>query len=502
MPHDPNDPIKHVVLLMLENRSFDQMLGCLQQLNPDIDGVPDPPTRFNADSSGRKYFQTPDAARQMEPDPHHEHRHVVKQLENDSGGFVLDYQTEQKSAPSPDQLQQIMSYYHFDGDRQPDSRLPALHELGQHFTVCDRWFASVPGPTWTNRFFALSGTSSGQVDMPEPGLKNFESDIKKLFNQTQDTIFDRLHEANRSWWIYYYDIPCSLILAHQRLPHQLEHYRQIDRFFDQDVKDESTFPDFVFIEPKYFGTDENDNHPPHNVIKGEKLIADVYDAIRSNAELWNSTLLIVAFDEHGGFYDHVTPPAATPPAPFKQGDEYTFDQYGVRVPAILVSPWAAAGVSHTQFDHTSVLKYLIEKWDLGALGARTASANSIGPLVTGTRRDDTPAFIRVANGDLIPDQPDLERKSVSVHHEALQVLAMSLNDDLARRGDAFAAGEIALLVEGASKFEMTKASIGALLIRIGTSLTRGLEENTQRRTELIRKAVQRLLRREGVATGG
>src|SRR5262249_48321692 len=147
-----------------------------------------------------------------------------------------------------------------------------------------------------------------------------------------------------------------------------------DDFFEN-ARNEHDFPDFVFIEPKYFGADENDDHPPHNIMKGEKLIADIYNALRSNPDLWNSTLFVVYFDEHGGFYDHVVPPAAV--APDDHQCEYTFDQLGVRVPALLISPWVSRGVEHTQFDHTSLLKYLTDKWNLGPLGRRTAAASSI-----------------------------------------------------------------------------------------------------------------------------
>jgi phospholipase C len=357
----PDDRIKHVVLLMLENRSFDQVLGCFQTKYPDLDGIdPGQPHRFNVDSSGTKYFQLSGAAKQTDLDPKHELERVLNQLRDHNSGFVLDY--EKYAGANSDQRQQVMSYYDREAGRD---LLPALYQLADDFTICDRWFSSLPGPTWPNRFFALSGTCSGKVDMPDGPS---HPDLAGFFNQTQNTIFDRLDEAKRSYTIYYYDIPCSLVLAHQRQLHQVGHYRNINFFFDQDARDESTFPDFVFIEPKYSGVDQNDDHPPHNVVKGEKLIADVYNAIRSNDLLWNSTLLIVAFDEHGGFYDHVEPPEATPPGPAEPNDQYAFNRYGVRVPALLISPWVDPRVEHTLFDHTSILRYLIEKWGLNPLG--------------------------------------------------------------------------------------------------------------------------------------
>src|SRR5205807_5162410 len=113
-----------------------------------------------------------------------------------------------------------------------------------------------------------------------------------------------------------------------------------------------------------------------------------YNALRANDELWNSLLFVVLFDEHGGYYDHVYPPAAAPPD--SHTEEYTFTQLGVRVPALLISPWVDPGVISTHFDHTSVLKFLIKKWSLGALGSRTASANAFGDswhLLTSPRTD-------------------------------------------------------------------------------------------------------------------
>src|SRR5581483_3675839 len=147
----------------------------------------------------------------------------------------------------------------------------------------------------------------------------------------QPTLFDRLNEADRTWKVYYYDMPSSLVLVNQRQAKNLARYAYIDRCFEDGRAPYSQFPEFSFIEPKYFGADQNDDHPPHNVMKAEKLIADVYNALRSSPDLWASTLLIVVYDEHGGFFDHVSPPAAV--APDEKTKEFPFDRLGVRVPA-------------------------------------------------------------------------------------------------------------------------------------------------------------------------
>ena len=410
------DPIKHVVLLMMENRSFDHMLGALGSVFPGLDGVDPAHPRVNLDDQGKAYPQAQTTTRQLQFDPKHEHPDVVVQLSNQNGGFIRDFIKNYPASTEADR-QEIMGYF-------PIDFLPAIHSLARDFTVCDRWFSSVPGPTWPNRFFGLSGTSNGRILMPQ----GFNApDLSKYFQQTQETLFDRLNEAGKSWKTYYYDFPASWLLLRQLLPQNIVHYHGIDEFFE-DTRDERTFPDFVFIEPKYFGADENDDHPPHNIIKGEKLIADVYNALRSSPDLWSSTLLVLYFDEHGGMYDHVIPPSAV--APDDQQSEYSFDQLGVRVPALLISPWVSRAVEHSQFDHTSLLKYLTDKWNLGPLGRRTAAASSIATAIRETsQRTDTIPFIRVSYTQLIPEHPEWEQQDHdSLHHQGMQAFAQHLGD--------------------------------------------------------------------------
>jgi phospholipase C len=406
-----HDPIRHVILLIMENRSFDHMMGGLTAVIPGLDGVDPANPHVNRDAAGQAYFQAPSAITQTTSDPKHEHADVVVQLQNGNSGFVLDF-AQNYPASTTEERQQIMDYF-------PAGFLPGLHSLARDFTVCDRWYSAVPGPTWPNRFFALSGTSLGRILMPN-GL----TDLGSYFQQTQLTLFDRLNQAGRKWKSYFYDFPSSWLLLRNLLPENLSHYHLIDEFFE-DVRDEKSFPEFVFLEPKYFGADENDDHPPHNVMKGEKVIADVYNAIRSNPDLWNNSLLVVFFDEHGGFYDHVTPPGAM--APDDHQSEYAFDHLGLRVPALLISPWVSRTVDHTQFDHTSLLKYLIGKWDLGSLGRRAAAATSIGvALREDEPRTDTVPFIRVSYTQLMPPNPALETRDDSNHHDALRLFAQHL----------------------------------------------------------------------------
>ncbi len=370
----PNDPVKHVVLLMFENHSFDQMLGCFKQVHPDFAGV-DPKKPGVNRVDGTEFRQVETTERQMLLDPRHEVNHVLAQMADHNGGFVADF-AKARPDSNPEQRQFVMGYY-------PLDFLPALHRLARDFLICDHWFASLPGPTWPNRFFALTGTSSGRVNMPEDGEHG--ADIEGWFQQEQATVFDRLGEKGISWKIYFHDIPQSVCLVHQRTPERVARYFPVAQFHEDARGPEADFPAFCFIEPDYNGVTENDDHPPHDVMKAQKLLADVYNALRANPELWASALLVVLYDEHGGFYDHVEPPAAV--SPDDHHEEYAFDRLGIRVPALLVSPWLDRGLDATVFDHTSLLKYLTEKWGLGPLGNRTAQANNIGKVI----RRDTPA---------------------------------------------------------------------------------------------------------------
>jgi phospholipase C len=409
-----NDPIQHVVVLAVENHSFDQMLGSLKAEFPELEGItPDAP-HSNVDSDGKAYYQKPTEERQMPFDPHHEVKWVAEQLSDNNGGFVANFSKMYPASKDQDR-QFIMGYY-------PAGFLPGLHQLARHFTICDHWFSSLPGPTWPNRFMALTGTANGRTNMPDDGTHT--ADLPGYFQQDQDTIFDRLNDKAIYWKCYFHDIPQSWVLRRQRLPHNVARYFYIDEFFTDANGRESDFPQFCFIEPDFMGIVGNDDHPPHDIMKAQKLIADVYNAIRANRDLWRSTLLIVFYDEHGGFYDHVVPPAAVPPD--DNHAEYAFNQLGIRVPALLVSPWVDRRVEKTQFDHTSVLKYLTDKWQLRPLPSRRmAAANSIAVALRQQSRDDSLPRIDLTRDQLTPPKLELEEQAIghnSTHDSALKRL--------------------------------------------------------------------------------
>ena len=384
------DPIRHVVLLMLENRSFDQMLGDLKSANADIDGIDRATPRKNDDPDGAPIAQQPVAAYKLADgvDIGHEPDNVDAQL-NLRGpgapmtGFVSDFRNTNKQGKDDKLAQQVMAYYPVGDDGKPDS-LPALQALARNFTVCDRWFSSLPGPTWPNRLFALTGTSAGWRSMPTGVHIGGPPYV-----YGQETIFNRFADKGLTARSYCAGKSITWIMRQTWLHPSWR--CSLDDFFDDASGPEINFPAFAFVEPNYFGETPDDEHPPHDVRRGEQLIADVYNAIRANDGLWQSTLLVVVYDEHGGFYDHVAPPKTIAPDAENQED-FDFTQLGVRVPAVLISPWLPAAVSHTQFDHTSLLRYLCDKWSLERLGNREQSANSVAQALAGLPklRTDTP----------------------------------------------------------------------------------------------------------------
>ena len=246
--------------------------------------------------------------------------------------------------------QKIMYYF-----KQSD--LPVLAKLALEFAVFNRWFASIPGPTICNRAFAHYGTSFGRVDMnPFDVIEPFKSIYTRLIKATPK------HTAK----IYYYDTTSSTMEVVNLLQNQPELFGTYDQF-KKDC-DQGILPEYSFVEPNYndhtgdSGEEvANDQHPDHDVLAGEFLIAEVYMHIRRNPKLWPNTAMLVVYDEHGGLYDHVPPPACKPDkfhsseADPGTNQPFKFDRLGVRVPAILISPWIPKNtVVDRVFDHASI----------------------------------------------------------------------------------------------------------------------------------------------------
>ena len=408
--------IKNVFVLMLENRSFDHMLG-FSGIG-GIDGLTGKESNsYRSGTPSVNYPVTRGADWSMPVGPGHEFVDVVSQLAGggksytkgspyptiDNSGFVWDYvcSPSKGEGKAPDNFGEIMKCY------DTANQLPVLNALARNFAVCDHWYSSLPGPTWPNRFFVHGASSSGLDDSPSD-LQMIE--WEKLWGLRYDngSIFDRLdrvfatRKLQNPWRIYRgVESPWSgsipgVAALHNIFIDNTIHFEQ----FDADINNKSGYPYFyTFIEPNY-GDIINDSyvggqsqHPRDDVRNGEALIKSVYESIR-NSPLWPNSLLIVTYDEHGGFYDHVAPPKSVPPGDSMKWSQHGFDftQYGVRVPAIIVSPFTPAGtVDHTLYDHSSVPATLEALVQMANLTARDFAANNVTSLLSlPTARADAP----------------------------------------------------------------------------------------------------------------
>jgi phospholipase C len=349
------DALEHIVVLMMENRSFDHMLGGLD--HPGIDGLKG--DESNPDTNGDETPARPNATYQgqLDPDPDHHFPGVDLQIFNGDRspgrqptmkGFVKSYFQQRANVK---RSRQIMNFF------EP-SMLPVLTTLAKEFALFNAWFSSIPGPTLCNRAFAHYGTSFGHVGME-----------LRYSNQKFKSIYERLLANRLAAKVYFFDDASSSLEVVNLLDHQAEFFGTFKQFLEDCQS--GTLPPYSFIEPNY--TDHadargkrflaNDQHPDHHVFEGERFIAMVYNAIRGNPGLWESTALLLVYDEHGGTYDHVRPPTLATPDEFEAdetetgvpGMTFKFDRLGVRVPAVLISPWIPAGtVVDTIFEHASI----------------------------------------------------------------------------------------------------------------------------------------------------
>ncbi|KAJ1427859.1 Phosphoesterase [Sesbania bispinosa] len=432
-------PIKTFVVLVQENRSFDHMLGWMKSLNPEIDGVtgsesnpvstPDP-------NSNRILFA--DRSGHVEPDPGHMIDDVYEQVFGEQWSEVS---AAKKLPPTMEGFAQNAARQVRTGATaetvmngfKPEL-VPVYQELVKEFAVCDRWFASVPGPTQPNRLYVHSATSYGLTTQ----------DVKKLIGGLpQKTIFDSLDENGFSFGIYYQYPPSTLFYRNLRKLKYTDNFLQYDLKFKKHCE-EGKLPNYVVVEQRYFdllSLPGNDDHPSHDVAEGQKFVKEVYEALRASPQ-WNEILFVIIYDEHGGFYDHVpTPVDGVPspdgiagPDPFK----FQFDRLGVRVPAIIISPWIEPGkVLHepsgpfptSQYEHSSIPATVKKIFNLPEfLTKRDAWAGTLDGLLTlTTPRTDCP--VKLPDPIKLRETAANEEAKLSEFQEELVQLAATLNGD-------------------------------------------------------------------------
>ena len=437
---NPLDTFEHIVVLMMENRSFDNMLGYLypaRQSNFDgLDGKglsnPIPDYAGGGEIAASRSVGSDLEMWNPNPDPGEAYPHINTQLFNTvnppankfskvskmeppynapgdafsppapMNGFVTDYINNYGAhnhcnIPDKSTFEVIMQSF------TPDQNtgVPVISGLAQNFAVCDQWHCAVPSQTFCNRSFFNAATSNGYV-VNSPY-------INWIFENDNETIFERLESNGKSWKIYYDKKDCfslTYLIHHPRLK-KYKHSGNICTMkqFYKDV-DKGNLPNYAFVEPRLF-FNHNDEHPPvdypftditqpSSVLAGEVLINDVYNAIRTSASEsgsnYTNTLLQITYDEHGGCYDHVSPPSATPPgkpAGAHQMD-FTFDRLGVRVPCVFISNYIQPNtIVNTPLQHTSMIKTMTTKWQIpGSLTDRDASATDISSVLGTTQRTE------------------------------------------------------------------------------------------------------------------
>ena len=383
------DKINHIVVLMMENRSFDHMLGylSLEGGRGDINGL----TAGMANSAkGESYpIHHLSSTRIPTPDWDPDHSGAATDLQmggNQMNGFAesFAYTLDGRKVPNPDPGM-VMGYYNA-GD------LPVYDHLAAEFAVCDQWHSSVPGATWPNRLYSVAGSADGSRDDAHPPVYDKASFIR------------RLDAAGVSWRWYTYDVGTLRASDSEYLLGSHDHFAYVDKLklnwqtkleeellVDEDsasyLEDAAAgnLPQVSWIDPNFKDVnlahaESNDDHPPSDVTTGQELVFQVYNALASGPN-WQDTLLIVVYDQHGGFDDHVPPPQAP------DDDQANFGRYGVRVPALIISPWIPrAHVAKELYDHTSIAKTILTTFCPAQLaqypGARTAEALHLGGLLS------------------------------------------------------------------------------------------------------------------------
>lgn len=370
-PNPNNLPIDHIVVMMQENRSADHYFGQLSTLGQPgyevepLTGNPDPTNVLNppiVPFHKTNYCEVFDLS------------HTWKGTHNEVHSGAMDRFTTQNVTGADPTGSRAMGYY-------DNTDLPFYIGLATTFATGDRYFSSLQSQTYPNRLYLLAGTSFGHI----------RNDIDPAVPLDKPSLFNLLDQHGITWRIYasqgafttqiptaYAPVFFKYVAAQAatRVVPIAQYYTDLAN---------GTLPNVSFIEPDFFGLSaqtENDEHPISNVQVGQKFVADAINGLLASSA-WATSALFLTWDEHGGYYDHVVPPAAVPPDAtppiLLAGDQNEgFDEYGIRVPFVALSPYAKANfVSHVVNDHTSILKFIENRFGLPALTARDAAANPL-----------------------------------------------------------------------------------------------------------------------------
>jgi phospholipase C len=421
--------VRHIVVLMMENRSFDQMLGFLQGAGLDVDGLAK--AKPNFDAAGNKYapFEWPPGETAPEPppghkpkmlDPCHSPACVDQQLADGNTGFVKNFAKtrvdEEGNAVALDSEFLRVPMGHYGADH-----LPVYDHLARNFCVCDAWHASIPGDTWPNRQYSIAGEAGEPITQHAGFLHDLLAKLKGwgLGNPPIFEVKAFTRQLTDRQWRWYSHDPATLrgVDAEYRdFDHvNRDNFAYFDRrkvgfgtevaeaaivthdsFLDDAAKGQLRDVSWIdpnFIDLSVLDPNSNDDHPPSDVKAGQALVLELYEALTKSPE-WEDTVLVIVYDEHGGFYDHVPPPPIA-------DDGSGFTTLGVRVPAIVVGPRVRKHVSHEVFDHTSLIATILRRFAtdpeaaLAAMPKRVQEAPHLGVLLEDKARTDIEPHLEI-----------------------------------------------------------------------------------------------------------
>ncbi|HEY3804413.1 MAG TPA: alkaline phosphatase family protein [Kofleriaceae bacterium] len=355
-------PLDHLILVMQENRTFDHYFSSLTVPGQDVDGAaadatnPDP---LNPGQTLSRFHQTTYCF----DDPAESWDEVHREVD---GGAMDAFTTVNAEDDSEGDPSGARTLGYFD-----ETDVPYYYALARAWAISDRHFASVQANTWTNRLYYMAATSFGVISNDFPPNQTDSS------GKLTPNLFTRMNDAHVSWTFYVQDVP-TLAILYATLQKNSTHIQRYEQFFADAAA--GTLPQVTFVEgTDMMGGASPDEDPPADMQFGQQMVSQIVTAV-TTSPLWPHSALVISYDEQGGFYDHVPPqPACVPddiPPALSPGDvDAAFDQTGLRVPLIVVSPYAKRGyVSHVVTDHTSITRLVEARFGLPALTHRDANA--------------------------------------------------------------------------------------------------------------------------------